>query len=52
MFQDKKFTIPFIAELIMPWLVLISGIPAHIFYMECYKAYGTPEYQTFVLSSP
>ncbi len=31
MFRDKKFTIPFIAELIMPWLILIPGIPAIIY---------------------
>ena len=46
MFKDKKFTIPFIAELIMPCLILIPGILAHIFYMKSYTAYGTPEYQT------
>lgn len=28
MFRDKRFTIPFIAELIMPWLILIPGIIA------------------------
>lgn len=28
MFKDKKFTIPFIIGIILPWLVLAFGIPA------------------------
>lgn len=28
MFKDKKFTIPFIIEIVLPWLVLVFGIPA------------------------
>lgn len=49
MFKDKKFTIPCLAEWIMPWLVLIPGIPAFYYFDESsqlWRKYGDgPEYE-------
>lgn len=49
MFKDKKFTIPCLAEWIMPWLVLIPGIPAFYYFNESgqlWRKYGDgPEYE-------
>lgn len=50
MFQNKKFTITWIAEWIMPWLVLLPGIPA-IYYWgvksQMWKQYGpSPEFES------
>ena len=48
MFKDKRFTIPFIAELIMPWLILIPGVIANYYFFEESRTYNsgnpTPEY--------
>lgn len=48
MFRDKKFTIPFIAEVVMPWLILIPGIMAAECFSASSRAYNnghpTPEY--------
>lgn len=48
MFRDKKFTIPFIAELVMPWLIVSPGILAFQYFNEHSDAYNnghpTPNY--------
>ena len=49
MLKDKKFTIPCLAEWIMPWLVLIPGIPAFYYFDQAgqlWRKYGDgSEYQ-------
>ncbi len=49
MFKDKRFIIPWLAEWIMPWLVLIAGIPAFYYFNESgqlWRKYGNgPEYE-------
>ena len=39
MFQDIRFKVFFYIELIMPWLVLVCGIPAIYFDQKSYKEY-------------
>ena len=39
-FKDKKFTIPFITGVVLPWLVLVFGIPAVRYFILAGQTYN------------